>query len=146
MGCISSKNVSYLGDQSASPVQDRENTPGPDFSSTNQHHRVFVDHSLEASQNINRRSRKSKRLGGSDSRVGKSLLSGLSHRNIEAEHAAAGWPSWLCEVASEAVHGWVPLKAEAFQKLEKVNIMFLVMEDTTKPFIKKDFDVIIFGL
>ncbi|XP_013699458.2 cyclin-dependent kinase C-2 C [Brassica napus] len=120
MGCISSKNVSYLGDQSASPVQDRENTPGPDFSSTNQHHRVFVDHSLEASHNINRRSRKSKRLGGSDSRVGKSLLSGLSHRNIEAEHAAAGWPSWLCEVASEAVHGWVPLKAEAFQKLEKI--------------------------
>lgn len=77
-------------------------------------------------------------MGGSDSRVGKSLLSGLSHRNIEAEHAAAGWPSWLCEVASEAVHGWVPLKAEAFQKLEKVNIMFLVREGTTKTFIKKD--------
>ncbi|CAF2272725.1 unnamed protein product [Brassica napus] len=113
MGCISSKNASCLTDQGASPVHHRENSPEPDFSSLNQQHRVFVDHSLGASHN-NRRSRKSKRLGVS-------LLSGLSaHRNVEAEQAAAGWPSWLFSVASEVVEGWVPLKAEAFQKLEKI--------------------------
>ncbi|VVB09243.1 unnamed protein product [Arabis nemorensis] len=117
MGCISSKNVSCLADQSVSPVQ--EHDPEPDFSSTNQQHRVLVDHSLEGSQN-NKRSRKSRRLGGSDLRIGASLISGLSHKNIEAEQAAAGWPSWLCSAAAEAVHGWVPLKAEAFQKLEKI--------------------------
>ncbi|CAH2079870.1 unnamed protein product [Thlaspi arvense] len=117
MGCISSKNVSCLTDQSPSPVQ--ENAFEHDFSSTNQQHRAFVDHSLEASHN-SRRSRKSKRSGGSDLRIGVSLSSGLSHRNVEAEQAAAGWPAWLCSVASEAVQGWVPLKAEAFQKLEKI--------------------------
>ncbi|ESQ47083.1 hypothetical protein EUTSA_v10027682mg [Eutrema salsugineum] len=117
MGCISSKNVSCLTDQSVSPVQ--ENVPEPKFS-TNQQHRAFVDHSLETSHN-SRRSRRSKRLGaGSDLRIGVSLISGLSHRNVEAEQAAAGWPAWLCSAASEAVHGWVPLKAEAFQKLEKI--------------------------
>lgn len=121
MGCISSKNVSCLTDQSDSPV------PEPGLISTSQQHRVLIDHSLEESHH-SKRSRKSRRLGGSDLRIGVSL--GLSHRNLEAEQAAAGWPAWLCSAASEAVHGWVPLKAEAFQKLEKVNIWFLVKEVT----------------
>lgn len=127
MGCISSKNVSCLTDQS--PLQ----VPEADFSSTNQQHRAFVDHSLEASHN-NRRSRKSRRLGGPDLKIGVGIISGLSLRNIEAEQAAAGWPAWLCSAAAEAVQDWVPLKAEAFQKLEKVNIWFLVKEVTTKTF------------
>ncbi|KFK33201.1 hypothetical protein AALP_AA6G343500 [Arabis alpina] len=117
MGCISSKNVACLSDQSVSPVQ--EHDLEPDFSSTNQQHGVLVDHSLEGSHN-NRRSRKSRRLSGSDLRTGASLISGLSRKNIEAEQAAAGWPSWLCSTAAEVVQGWVPLKAEAFQKLEKI--------------------------
>ncbi|KAF0930232.1 hypothetical protein E2562_030876 [Oryza meyeriana var. granulata] len=41
------------------------------------------------------------------------------HRYVEAEQVAAGWPSWLSAVAAEAVHGWVPLKAENFEKLDK---------------------------
>jgi len=114
MGCISSKNVSCLTDQGDSPL------PEPGLLSTSQQHRVLIDHSLEASHN-SKRSRKSRRLGGSDLRIGVSL--GSSHRNIEAEQAAAGWPAWLCSAAAEAVHGWVPLKAEAFQKLEKVKYM-----------------------
>ena len=114
MGCISSKNVSCLTDQGDSPL------PEPGLLSTSQQHRVLIDHSLEASHN-SKRSRKSRRLGGSDLRIGVSL--GSSHRNIEAEQAAAGWPAWLCSAAAEAVHGWGPLKAEAFQKLEKVKYM-----------------------
>ncbi|KAL1193349.1 Cyclin-dependent kinase C-2 C [Cardamine amara subsp. amara] len=109
MGCISSKNVSCLTDQGDSPV--------PEPESTSQQHRVLIDHSLDTSHH-SRRSRKLRRLGGSDLRIGVSL--GLSHRSLEAEQAAAGWPSWLCSAAAEAVQGWVPLKAEAFQKLEKI--------------------------
>ncbi|WVZ90917.1 hypothetical protein U9M48_037170 [Paspalum notatum var. saurae] len=41
-------------------------------------------------------------------------------RCVAGEQAAAGWPSWLSSVAAEAVHGWVPLRADAFEKLEKV--------------------------
>jgi cyclin-dependent kinase 12/13 len=45
---------------------------------------------------------------------------GNVRRCVEGEQAAAGWPSWLSAVAAEAVHGWVPLRAESFEKLEKV--------------------------
>lgn len=45
---------------------------------------------------------------------------GLSHRFVEAEQNAAGWPSWLTSVAGEAIHGWVPLKTDSFEKLDKV--------------------------
>ncbi|XP_026383831.1 protein IMPAIRED IN BABA-INDUCED STERILITY 1-like [Papaver somniferum] len=35
------------------------------------------------------------------------------------EQVAAGWPSWLSVVAREAIHGWIPLRAESFEKLER---------------------------
>ncbi|CAN8260709.1 unnamed protein product [Cochlearia groenlandica] len=49
-----------------------------------------------------------------------SLRSGLSHGNVEAEKVAAVWPSWLTSAAPEAVHGWDPLRAEDFEKREKI--------------------------
>ncbi|XP_056162773.1 probable serine/threonine-protein kinase At1g09600 [Syzygium oleosum] len=33
---------------------------------------------------------------------------------------AAGWPSWLTAVAGEAINGWVPRRADSFEKLEKI--------------------------
>ncbi|KAF7000240.1 hypothetical protein CFC21_016176 [Triticum aestivum] len=41
-------------------------------------------------------------------------------RSLEGEQVAAGWPSWLSAVAGEAIQGWIPLKADSFEKLEKV--------------------------
>ncbi|KAK8522398.1 hypothetical protein V6N13_115367 [Hibiscus sabdariffa] len=32
----------------------------------------------------------------------------------------AGWPSWLTAVAGEAINGWIPRRAESFEKLEKI--------------------------
>ena len=52
--------------------------------------------------------------------TGVSLRSGLTHGNVEAEQVAAGWPSWLTSAAPEAVHGLVPLRAEDFEKREKI--------------------------
>lgn len=40
---------------------------------------------------------------------------------FEAEHIAAGWPPWLTAVAGEAVKGWLPRKADSFEKLNKVD-------------------------
>lgn len=43
------------------------------------------------------------------------------------EHIAAvkkdesGWPLWLSSVAGDALRGWAPRSADAFQKLEKVS-------------------------
>lgn len=41
-------------------------------------------------------------------------------RAVEGEQVAAGWPPWLVAVAPEAVRGWVPRRAESFEKLDKV--------------------------
>lgn len=39
---------------------------------------------------------------------------------FDVEHVAAGWPSWLVTVAGEAVKGWLPRRAESFEKLDKI--------------------------
>ncbi|XP_062195630.1 probable serine/threonine-protein kinase At1g54610 [Phragmites australis] len=41
-------------------------------------------------------------------------------RAVEGEQVAAGWPPWLVDVAPEAVRGWVPRRAESFEKLDKI--------------------------
>lgn len=47
----------------------------------------------------------------------------------EGEQVAAGWPSWLAAVAGDAIRGWVPRRADSFEKLDKVCFLSnLVME------------------
>lgn len=38
----------------------------------------------------------------------------------EGEQVAAGWPAWLAAVAGEAINGWVPRRADSFEKLNKI--------------------------
>ncbi|OMO55626.1 hypothetical protein CCACVL1_27133 [Corchorus capsularis] len=38
----------------------------------------------------------------------------------EGEQVAAGWPTWLAAVAGEAIRGWVPRRADSFEKLDKI--------------------------
>ncbi|CAK9183006.1 unnamed protein product [Ilex paraguariensis] len=38
----------------------------------------------------------------------------------EGEQVAAGWPPWLAAVAGEAIRGWVPRRADSFEKLDKI--------------------------
>ncbi|XP_052176933.1 protein IMPAIRED IN BABA-INDUCED STERILITY 1 [Diospyros lotus] len=65
-------------------------------------------------------------LGGSgrvSSNGGAESLSfrlGNLHKYVEGEQVAAGWPAWLSAVAGEAIHGWVPLSSDSFEKLEKI--------------------------
>lgn len=47
-------------------------------------------------------------------------------RAVEGEQVAAGWPPWLVSVAAEAVRGWVPRRAESFEKLDKVTHSLLL--------------------
>lgn len=39
----------------------------------------------------------------------------------EGEYVAAGWPPWLASVAGEAIKGWIPRRADSFEKLDKVS-------------------------
>ncbi|CAN6574734.1 unnamed protein product [Malus baccata var. baccata] len=43
-----------------------------------------------------------------------------SRSSLEAEQISAGWPSWLSAAAGEVIYGWIPLKADAYEKLEKI--------------------------
>ncbi|CAN4079414.1 unnamed protein product [Withania somnifera] len=55
--------------------------------------------------------------GNSDKKASFSIKFG---RLTEGENLAAGWPVWLTAVAGEAIDGWMPLKSNMFQKLEKI--------------------------
>ncbi|KAJ0428306.1 putative protein-serine/threonine kinase CMGC-CDK-CRK7-CDK9 family [Helianthus annuus] len=41
-------------------------------------------------------------------------------KSVVGEQIVAGWPSWLAEVAGEAINGWLPRKADTFEKLDKI--------------------------
>ncbi|XP_073041569.1 probable serine/threonine-protein kinase At1g09600 isoform X1 [Primulina eburnea] len=45
----------------------------------------------------------------------------LSVKNgIDGTQVVAGWPLWLTAVAGEAIKGWIPRKADSFEKLDKI--------------------------
>lgn len=41
-------------------------------------------------------------------------------KHAEGEQVAAGWPAWLSAVAGEAIKGWIPRRADSFEKLDKI--------------------------
>ncbi|KAK4779384.1 hypothetical protein SAY86_006912 [Trapa natans] len=45
---------------------------------------------------------------------------GIIPKASEGEHVAAGWPPWLAAVAGEAIKGWLPRRADSFEKLDKI--------------------------
>ncbi|CAA7402465.1 unnamed protein product [Spirodela intermedia] len=45
---------------------------------------------------------------------------GALPKATEGEQVAAGWPPWLATVAGEAIRGWVPRRADSFEKLDKI--------------------------
>ncbi|KAL6995149.1 Protein IMPAIRED IN BABA-INDUCED STERILITY 1 [Sarracenia purpurea var. burkii] len=59
-------------------------------------------------------------FGGSGGGESLSFRLGNLQKYVEGEQVAAGWPAWLSAVAGEAIHGWVPLSADSFEKLEKI--------------------------
>eukprot|EP01018_Ginkgo_biloba_P027025 Gb_29735 [translate_table: standard] len=62
------------------------------------------------------RKRKERRLPQGESNF---RLSNLP-KHIEGEQVAAGWPAWLSAVAGEAIKGWIPRRADTFEKLDKI--------------------------
>ncbi|XP_065873691.1 probable serine/threonine-protein kinase At1g54610 [Euphorbia lathyris] len=45
---------------------------------------------------------------------------GIVSNSSQAEQVAAGWPSWLASVAGDAIKGWVPRRANTFEKLDRI--------------------------
>ncbi|XP_011071480.1 probable serine/threonine-protein kinase At1g54610 [Sesamum indicum] len=65
------------------------------------------DGNMRRSRNEKRRSRLNPRLSNPP-------------KHIHGEQVAAGWPPWLVAVAGEAIRGWIPRRADTFEKLDKV--------------------------
>ncbi|GAB4845422.1 Protein IMPAIRED IN BABA-INDUCED STERILITY 1 [Ancistrocladus abbreviatus] len=114
MGCVSSKQAVSV-------------TPALDYSG------VLHDNAASGSRR-NRvgsfDSEKKKKIGSAAGESGRESSTcgsesvrfrlGNLQKYVEGEQVAAGWPPWLAAVAGEAIHGWVPLRADAFEKLEKI--------------------------
>ncbi|XP_038905650.1 protein IMPAIRED IN BABA-INDUCED STERILITY 1-like [Benincasa hispida] len=131
MGCISSKNVDK---SAASPIYKHHRTKPTSTTSatvvataensstvTIDTSVATLDHEKKGEDKSEDRSRDIKKSKKGSSQGGKgSFKLGFSQRYIQAEQVAVGWPSWLSSAAGEAVHGWVPLRADSFEKLEKI--------------------------
>ncbi|KAG4911675.1 hypothetical protein JHK82_052277 [Glycine max] len=109
MGCISSKNA-VAGACSPSPAV---------LNIAEGHSGLTVLESKTGSEN-ERNNKKLKKNNSKSSSGGFSFRLGLAPKHVEAEQNAAGWPPWLTATAAEAIQGWIPLKADSFQKLEKI--------------------------
>lgn len=46
-------------------------------------------------------------------------------KHLMGEQVAAGWPPWLTAVCGEALSGWIPRKADTFEKIDKVGLNLL---------------------
>ncbi|XP_015901123.3 probable serine/threonine-protein kinase At1g09600 [Ziziphus jujuba] len=65
--------------------------------------------------------RSSMEVGATGGQIQPRLTRIISVSNGErGAQVVAGWPSWLTSVAGEAISGWVPRKAESFEKLDKI--------------------------
>ncbi|XP_074264137.1 putative serine/threonine-protein kinase At1g54610 [Silene latifolia] len=58
-------------------------------------------------------------IEGNGDHKGMSRIVSMS-RAQRGDQGFAGWPSWLSSVAGEAIQGWVPRRADSFQKLDKI--------------------------
>ncbi|XP_006431266.2 protein IMPAIRED IN BABA-INDUCED STERILITY 1 [Citrus clementina] len=132
MGCVSSKKAakaagSPVFEASVSKTRASENATlnlNYVFSSKNPSGALdFGSKEGERSEDKPKGSRELKKLkkGSSNKKSNAfSIKLGLSLRHVDAEQIAAGWPAWLTAAAGEAVYGLVPMRAESFEKLEKI--------------------------
>lgn len=116
MGCVASNNAAHVTPtfEASGVLEDLDSSGEFDFASS-----LWNRPRLENGEFGERsESAESEKMSSGNSSV--SFRMWNMNRQAEAEQIAAGWPAWLSNVAGEAIHGWVPLKADSFQKLEKV--------------------------
>ncbi|KAL2496411.1 Protein kinase superfamily protein [Forsythia ovata] len=62
---------------------------------------------------------------------------GTMPRATEGEQVSAGWPPWLAAVAGEAIQGWVPRRADSFEKLDKLHKIFKLCGSPSEEYWRK---------
>lgn len=112
MGCVTSKEAILV-----TPALDSSGGNPPVEKSTSAKSKVVAGDADAGIADSGRRGRSARTPAGSGS---VSFRLGNLHKYVEGEQVAAGWPAWLSAVAGDAIHGWVPLRSESFEKLEKI--------------------------
>ncbi|KAI3987731.1 hypothetical protein MKX01_028465 [Papaver californicum] len=82
--------------------------------------KLLLEESDRKSTFNNDSSRRSKSSPKPGTKSNDNVRLGNLQRYVEGEQIAAGWPAWLSAVAGEAIQGWVPLRADSFEKMEKI--------------------------
>lgn len=113
-----SRSVSSRREESYS-VKDRLDNGG------NEERVTLIDKQINGSARLQGESFDRKREKAEYTSAGPHPRAGLVPRATEGEQVAAGWPPWLAAVAGEAIKGWVPRRADSFEKLDKV-CLFIV--------------------
>ncbi|MCO5579137.1 hypothetical protein L7F22_032989 [Adiantum nelumboides] len=78
---------------------------------------------VSASGSLSRSNGPSKTVPANDSymlHAHRKMRPGNVPKNLEGEQVAAGWPPWLASIAGDVLVGWIPRRADAFEKLSKV--------------------------
>jgi serine/threonine protein kinase len=135
MGCVCAKQADVLDDPD-SPKVKGSNLPSSRWSASSDtkqlpHHpdSAILHHYHQPRDESNEAKLKESSHGGSKRRTRQGRDSddedlGILVRNpsnhSEAELVAAGWPAWMAAFAGEAIHGWIPRRAESFEKLYKI--------------------------
>ncbi|XP_009394329.2 protein IMPAIRED IN BABA-INDUCED STERILITY 1 [Musa acuminata AAA Group] len=126
MGCLASKNVVSVTPavDSSGILRDHRERSGPISTSSQRYQTVQVTRPAcllrkeEKEGNCLELEEHGKASAGCT--TSQSFRLENLNKYIEGEQVAAGWPSWLSAVAGDAIQGWVPLKADSFEKLEKI--------------------------
>ncbi|KAI4294763.1 hypothetical protein MLD38_040909 [Melastoma candidum] len=119
MGCVLGREVSFgdtTGSKQGSNSAVQPGEKGDSVADLGKSSRVEVQHEeskkekVEGSQKLQERRRKS-RTNSRPTNLPKHVL---------GEQVAAGWPSWLSDICGEALSGWIPRKANTFEKIDKI--------------------------
>ncbi|KAL1563714.1 putative serine/threonine-protein kinaseisoform X2 [Salvia divinorum] len=108
-----SRSVSSRREETYS-VKDRLDNGG------NEERVTLIDKQINGSARLQEECFERKREKAEYTSSGPHPRAGLVPRATEGEQVAAGWPPWLAAVAGEAIKGWVPRRADSFEKLDKI--------------------------
>lgn len=105
MGCLCSKGAKDHADATSKNTEPSRKDDSKTASGTNDGSKVMPDVG-------------EKMVIAFDARISSSNNADLE--GLSDDHAVAGWPAWLANVAPKAVEGWLPRRADSFEKLDKI--------------------------
>lgn len=119
---LSNKGVSDLRAPRSVSSRREESYPAKDRldNSSNEGRVVMIDKQVNGSARLRGENFERKREKAEYTSTVHHPEVGMVPRATEGEQVAAGWPPWLAAVAGEAIKGWVPRRADSFEKLDKV--------------------------